>query len=332
MMAEKRPAVFVAGMIVTAILIFSGSADAQGTTGYEILRLQTQPRGSSLAGALVADEGHIESTFYNPAGLAALSQRVASAGYMNYLLDIQSGHMEYADATQPWGTWGVMISYTNYGDFEGRSTTGVELPSFTAADVVLGASYARRLKDRINVGGSFKFVQSNIEDYTGRALALDIGGQYTLIPEQLRLGVGIYNLGGTVKAYDTYKDDLPLYYRIGIWGIPRGLPASLFFSMTMYQEYADNYSLGSISGADLVDFLKDFYIGFGAEFHPIEQFHLRVGYNSIGLDQQVGSKKDFLAGICFGVGFDMTVMRMDYGLASYGELGMVQRISLSKSF
>jgi hypothetical protein len=87
-----------------------------------------------------------------------------------------------------------------------------------------------------------------------------------------------------------------------------------------------------VGGSEFIDFLKHFYLGFGAEFHPIEQFALRIGYNTIGLDQKVGTKKDFMAGICLGVGFDMTLVRMDYALASHGELGFVQRIALSKTF
>ncbi len=305
---------------------------AQGTSGYEILRLQTQPRGSSLGGALIADAGHIEDCFYNPAGLTALTERTATAGFMNYLMDIESGHGAYIDPRQSWGTWGFTISYTNYGDFDGRSPTGVDLPTFSASDIVLGAVFARKIRDDISVGGSLKFVQSDIADYTGRAFALDLAGQIILIENQLRLGAGIFNMGSVIKAYDSYKDDLPLNYSFGIWGMPEGLPANLFLSFTMYHEYADNYSLAGVTGSDFVDFLQDFYIGAGAEFHPAEMIYFRFGYNTIGLDQRVDTRKDALAGICFGIGFDANVLRLDFGLASHGELGFVQRLSLSKAF
>ncbi len=323
----RKTAIFSAFILVSS---WMNIIHAQGTSGFEILRLQTQPRGSSLAGALIADAGHIENIFYNPAGLAALQKRAVTAGYMNYLLDIQSGHAAYVDPTQPWGTWSVFLNYTNYGDFDGRTPTGVPLPTFTASDIVLGAAYARKIRDNINVGGGIKFVQSDIEDYTARALALDMSGQMTLIEEKLRFGAGIFNLGGTIQAYDDYKDTLPLYYRFGIWGVPEGLPANLYLSFTMYHEYADNYSLNGIIGSGFVDFLSDFYVGAGAEFNPMEVVHLRIGYDTIGLDQKVGTRKDALAGICLGLGIDVTVFRMDYGLASHGELGFVQRISLSK--
>jgi hypothetical protein len=100
----------------------------------------------------------------------------------------------------------------------------------------------------------------------------------------------------------------------------------------MYHEYADNYSLNDIGGSGFSDFISDFYVAAGAEFQPVETLFLRIGWDSIGLDQKVGTKKDFMAGICFGLGLDATLFRMDFGLASHGELGFVQRIALSKAF
>jgi len=309
-----------------------GEIYAQGTAGFEILRLQTYPRGSALAGAMVADAGNIESVFYNPAGLRALQQRTVAAGYMNYLLDIESGYAAYVDSRRDWGTWGIDVIYTNYGDFDKRSDTGEDLGTFSASDVVLGLSYANKVKELVDVGANGKFVNSSIEDYTGSALAFDLGGQYELIAGRLRLGAGIFNIGWTTKAYVSHRDDLPLYYRLGIYGVPEGLPANLYFSMTLYQEYADNYTLRNLSGSDVMDFLGEIYYGLGAEFKPIESFYLRIGFDTQGLDQRVGTRKDALAGISGGFGFDVSVGGIDYGLASYGELGLVQRISISGRF
>jgi len=309
----------------------TGTSWAQGTTGYDMLRLQTLPRGSSLGGAVAADAGSVESVFYNPAGLATLPQRTAGAAYMNYLLDVNSGHLIYADPRADWGVWGVSVIYTNYGDFDGRDNNAVALGEFTASDIIAGVTYARRVGTRAGVGASGKFIYSDIENYTSHAVAFDLGAQYELLPGDMRLGLGIYNLGVTTQAFVDDPDDLPLYYRIGISGNPKGLPATLYLSATLYQEYADNYTLDGF-GSSLWDFLGDFYYGFGAEFHPVESFFLRVGYNTEGLDQRVDTRKDAFAGIGAGIGFDFTIARLDIGLASQGELGMVQRIAVSAGF
>lgn len=306
---------------------------AQGTTGFEVLRIQTHPRGSALGGAVVADAGHIESVYFNPAGLGAIQQRIAAAGYMNYLLDIGAGYLAYAQPDPHWGgVWGLTVNYINYGDFDGSSASGEDIADFSASDVVLGMSYAYNITKRICAGAGGKFVYSDIAGYSSSALAVDIGGQYSIISNRFGLGAGIYNLGSATDAYISHKDKLPLYYRAGIWGIPEGFPAKLYFSLSLYHEYADNYSLGNIEGSDILDFLGDIYYGFGAEFQPMEIVHLRLGYDTRGLDQKVGTRKDALAGISGGMGLNVRGIQMDFALASYGEMGLVQRISLSAGF
>lgn len=318
-----------------AAALFGFSArqtNAQGTAGFEILRLQVYPRGSALGGSLVSDNGHIESIYYNPAGLAGLMQQTAAAGYMNYLLDINSGYLTFARPEKQWGNWGIHLLYINYGDFDRRDKYGVDQGTFYASDFVFGFSWAKAFRNSLQIGGSGKFAHSKIADYTASALAFDLGVQYRLMSDRLRIGAGFFNLGGTTDAYIRSNDDLPIHYRIGISGIPEGFPATLYFSMTMYQENADNYTLSHFTGSDIFNFLGDVYYSIGAEFNPIETLFLRVGYDTRGLDQQVGTRNDPFAGITGGVGFDLTLARLDIGLSSYGEVGIVTHVGLSASF
>jgi hypothetical protein len=311
-----------------------GSAEvwAQGTSGFEILRVQTFPRGTALAGAMVADSGHIESLFYNPAGLAGLAQRTATAGYTNYLMDIAAGHVAYAEPRGRQGTWGGMITYVNYGNFDRRDVNGVDLGSFRATDWVFGLSYANTLSKRYDLGVTGKFAYSKIENFVGTALALDIGGQMDLMPGKLRLGAGLYNLGWTTKAYVDTHDQLPTYFRMGVSGAPTGLPATLYASMTIFREIAGNYSLHNFSGSEFVNFLGDATYNFGAEFHPVETLSLRLGYDTQGLNQHVGTRADGFAGVSFGAGFDLTIVHADLGFASYGEMGLTTRVGLTAAF
>ncbi|MFH1862211.1 MAG: PorV/PorQ family protein, partial [bacterium] len=249
----------IIGWLVFSVTLFTLKTSAQGTSGFEILRLQIYPRGSSLAGAVIADAGNIESIFYNPAGLGIIHQKTATAGYMNYLLGIQSGYLAYAAPLPILGIWGTSISYTNYGTFDGRSATGEELSDFSANDLVFGLSYANVVGSRLAIGASAKFAHSSIENYTGSALAFDLGAQYTFIPQRLIVGAGIFNLGWTTKAYVNHRDHLPLYYRIGVFGEPEGLPANLYFTMTLHQDKADQYSLASNSENELTNIFEEIY-------------------------------------------------------------------------
>lgn len=319
-------------LAVLSGLLLTVAALAQGTAGFEILRVQTFPRGSALGGAIVADSGHIEDYFYNPAGLAGLAQRTATAGYMNYLLDISSGYAAYAEPRGKQGTWGASLTYTNYGDFDKRDAGGVDLGSFHANDWIFGVSYANTIQNRYSLGLGGKFAYSKIDNFVGTALALDLGGQMDLMPGRLRLGVGLFNLGWTTKAYVDTRDKLPTYFRMGISGSPTGLPANLYLSMTVFREVAENYHMKGFSGSDFFNFLGDAAYSFGAEFRPVESVYLRLGYDTQGLDQRVGDRSDAFAGISAGLGLDMTIARADFGVASYGEMGLIARSALTVGF
>jgi hypothetical protein len=319
----------IISIALLAGLCLAGTTLAQGTAGFEVLRLPTYPRGTALGGAVVADSGNIESVYYNPAGLAAITQRCAVAGYMAYLIDIKSGLLAYVEPRGKWGVWGANITYTNYGKFDKRDNTGVDLGTFYASDITLGLTYAYPLKPNLGLGTNAKFVYSKIDHFTGTALAFDLGGQYQVIPGRMRLGAGIFNLGWTTSAYVQTRDKLPVVYRLGVTGNPEGLPATLFFTMSLNQDMAENHSLGHF---DVGQFLSDIYYGLGAEFRPVESFYLRLGYNTQGQDERVGTSKDYMAGMSGGVGFDMTLMRLDIGFASHGELGFVTRAAISANF
>ncbi|MFH1733737.1 MAG: PorV/PorQ family protein, partial [bacterium] len=178
------------GIIILPVLLLNSEVRAQGTTGFEILRLDIYPRGSALAGATVADANSIECIYYNPAGLWSLEKRTAAFGYVNYLLDIGSGYVAYVEPRQLWGTWGIFANYTSYGKFDGRSVTGVDEGEFSASDIIFGLSYANNIKNRVSIGVNGKFVHSTIDNYIGTALAFDLGSQVELIPDRLRLGAG----------------------------------------------------------------------------------------------------------------------------------------------
>lgn len=242
---------FIFGLVCLMALAGSEAAYAQGTAGFEILRLPVYARGTSLGGALVAEAGNLESIYYNPAGLRSLERRTAVAGYMDYVMDIGSGFLAYSEPQRRWGTWGASLLYTNYGNFDHRDAYGNDLGSFSASDFVFGLSYANDFNERLYLGANGKFVYSKIDTYIGNALAFDMGAQYNLMPGRLRIGGGIFNLGLTTRPYIENNEDLPLYYRLGVSGSPQGLPAMLYFSMTLYQEYADNYLLGNLGEAIL---------------------------------------------------------------------------------
>ena len=105
--------------VLVGLVLFSISvqtADASENAGYHFLRTHVGARPSALAGAFTAISGDIYSMYYNPAGLATIEKRVASATYLNHVLDFQSGFLGYAHNLKKHGILAFGINYLEHPD------------------------------------------------------------------------------------------------------------------------------------------------------------------------------------------------------------------------
>src|ERR1035438_4473900 len=73
-----------------------------GTTSANFLKLGIGPRAVAMGQAQVGLADDVYATYWNPAGLAQLQNREAGFVQTNYVQDIQSQYVAYA---QPHPTW-----------------------------------------------------------------------------------------------------------------------------------------------------------------------------------------------------------------------------------
>ncbi|MCG8606466.1 type IX secretion system membrane protein PorP/SprF, partial [bacterium] len=158
-----------------------------------------------------------------------------------------------------------------------------------------------------------KFIRFQIDSFSESAVAADFGAVYTVPSEQLYVGAGVFNVGTTTSAFIESKDDLPLNFQFGVSKQLEHLPLWVSGALVKYK-------------GDSVDFR------IGGEFTLTEQLFLRLGYNSVGQDQQVSTDKDRFAGAAVGLGFKLTKWNIDYSFSSFGEVGSLNRISLVGRF
>ena len=285
---------------------------SENPVGFDFLRTFVGARPSAMAGAFIAAPGDIHDLVYNPAGLAGLTQRKATLSYLNHLLDFQSGFFAYS---QPlWeGSIGVGLHYFDYGQFEGKDEGGNDTGEFGSSSLTVTMSYAREVRDQLFLGASTKFIRFQIDSFTQSAWAADLGLIYSLPAKGLSFGMGVFNLGRTTSAFIQSKDDLPLNFQLGASKQLEHLPLWVSGALVKFR------------GESL-----DFRIG--GEFTITEQLFLRLGYNSVGREQQVETVKDRFAGVSFGLGFKVNKYNIDYSFSSFGEVGGLNRISLVSQF
>lgn len=298
---------------LVALLITLATAPALSQTkGFHFLRNSVGARPAAMGGAFVAIQSDPYAIAANPAALAGLSQRHGSFDYVNSLLDIQTGFGAYSHPLSN-GNVTFAVMYHDYGSFEATDAIGNSDGTFSANSVVLTAAYARKYSKQLWLGAAAKYIHASIANYGSSAIAIDLGVYYdSNILGDLKFGAGVYNLGRTNSAFIETKEELPTRFEVGVSKKLAHLPL----------EY-------SIAGIKYLD--EDFELALGGEFTISSNLFLRLGYNTIGRDQKLGTDDRF-AGISTGFGLVVQKYRLDYAYSSWGTVGSVNRFSFSLAF
>ncbi len=292
----------------------SNAGSSSGTAGYEFLKTYVGARPSAMAGAFISTPGDIYAMYFNPAGLAPISNSLVSATYLNHVLDFNSGFIAYTQPIQRVGQLAVGINYMNYGDFEETDEQGTKLGNFSAGSFAIQSSLGRSINENLMAGVSAKFIYSLIDKYTATAIAFDVGLIYKLpFIEDMNVGLGIFNAGATINAFMDQKDPLPLNFVIGFSKKLAHLPLEYCITANKYID-------------------DDIQLNVGGEFTLTEGAFLRIGYNSLGREMKVGADEDKFAGMSLGMGFQWNQMSFDYGLSSFGAIGYLNRATFSYRF
>ncbi|MDZ7268157.1 MAG: PorV/PorQ family protein [candidate division KSB1 bacterium] len=302
---KKLLSLFAAFLFPTLVL-------AQAT-GYNFLRTPVGARQAAMAASFISVSQDAHSIYYNPAGLADLTKRTATFGYLNNILDVQDFYGAYVMPYKQ-GSYGFALQYTDYGDFTRTNEFGEELGHFGANNIVAYFSYSRMPAARLLLGGNVKYIRATLADFSSDAVALDLGMIYhSSLFDNLSFGAGIFNLGRVRKAFDGTREALPLTFQFGISKRLAHLP--LLYSLTLVADPEENLQFRA-----------------GGEFTLTPNAFLRLGYNTLGRDQKVGTDNDRFAGLSLGLGLNYRQYKLDYGMSSFGEIGNLNRLSLSILF
>jgi hypothetical protein len=317
---SRLNSILLVGIAVLMILSLAQIAGARsihsdaGTNAFSFLKIGVGARSLGLGGAFVSVAEDASALYWNPAGIAQLEDKQITLSYVNYLLDIHSGFVGFVLPRSDGIRLGAAVDYFSYGEFQKTTVedpTGSQLGTFGAMDIAISFTAAYPMPSGLLLGGTAKIIYSKIEDYASDAYALDLGGLYLLADGRTRLGASIQNLGFQRSGYASdHRDGLAAVFRAGASHRLAGLP--LLLSVDMYKPMDHHFN-----------------VNVGGELQPAETFFLRLGWSSLGLDQQVGTDRDDLAGFSGGVGVKWQQYGLDYAYSSMAELGDVHRATLN---
>ena len=286
-----------------------------GTTGFGFLKIGAGARAVGMGSAFVGMTSDVHCSYWNPAGLAWLEERKVSATYLNYLLDIQSGYVGYAQPYKTIGVFSLTVQYMNFGSFDKIDESGTPQGTFGAYDIALGLSYGRIVADNLSLGATlYPIIRESIDEYSALATAFNFGLQYHLPVEAgLTVGASVQNVGATVSGFtNDYKDKLPVNMKLGGGLKLEHLPFLIAFDLNKPTD-------------------SDLRFNLGGEVTPDDMLQFRIGYRFNTSDLKVGTSKDDYVGLTGGFGLTFQTYTVDYALSSFGELGFVHRITISSA-
>ena len=314
----KIKLIIITMMFITVLLIAEN--DNAGTSGFTFLKVNYSARAAAMGNAYTGLSNDADAVFFNPAGLVQVDSPQASLTYMSYLIGINCGSAAYVYPKNNKTIFAVFakgLSATEertisneLGEYEGIDGT------FGMSDFIFGISAARYIIDMLDVGINIKFIQESLDEASASAVVLDVGIMHQSTNENVKVGVALRNFGKQLTYYtdSEYKEVMPTTLTIGFSYHPK---ENFFATVDMYKPF-DNDIFGRL----------------GLEYKVHSILALRAGYKTNASDWATGGDNDFLSGISFGTGFDLSKYNliMDYAIVSYGDLGFVNQISVKYLF
>lgn len=185
------------------------------------------PVGAQAVGmgqTATAASGNGEAAFWNPAGLATMSD-VEFAVHSATLVAGKSNVLGAYFPSRGIGVLGGAVYLVDYGDLDRTDQSGNTIARIAPRNFEFVASYATSLAGSVVFGLSYKLVEFRVDcsgdcrDFptgTGTTHALDLGGQFRVGPGgPLRIGVALRNVGFRLQVQNQAQAD-PLPTRLAL--------------------------------------------------------------------------------------------------------------------
>jgi len=309
------------------------------TSAGGFLKLETSTRAIGMGGSQVASGRGVSGIPYNPASIAFIEKSEVYFSQVNYLAGITHGVLTYGTRITPSDYIGFHLFYLDSGPM---AVTTELFPdgtgeNFRVLSMAMRTTYARRLTDRLKVGGSLNYIRDAIAETKMQTVSFDIGSNFETGIYGMILGMSITNFGPeveytgedlTVQVADTIDVDgslqritdkfpLPLVFRLGVENELMG-PTSTFIKNETHR------LILSVDGIKPSDYTV--YGSMGLEYGWQRLAFVRAGTH-FGHDT---------AGFSLGAGINLRLgkmaLKVDYAFVDYGILTNTNQLAIGLDF
>ncbi len=287
---------------------------AIGKVGGSELKIGLGPRPVAMGEAFVAKADDLNSTAWNPAGLAQLTGYQAGFMHNIYLQETSLEYVAYAQNLFEGAGIGANLTYLNYGKLDKVQVDASGLPvvvgDFTPSVFTFTAGYGQWVLSSLAVGGAVKFISQSIDTESYSAVAVDVGGLIRPGVEGLQFGLAIQNLGTELA-----EASLPMNAKVGAAYV---VPVK-FSEKDVWNLLLDvNVPFGDTNYTS---------VNIGTEYWYNQMIAARVGYKAKNTGDLGG-----VTGLTAGLGVQIQMINVDYALVSFGDLGLTHQIAIGVNF
>lgn len=288
------------------LCVRSAFADvAVGASSGDFLSFEVGGRSAGMAGAHTGVATGVTAQFWNPAGLASLTQPQVGAMHANWLQDLS---YEWLGIARPMGGIGVgslSVAYFHTPGIQAVDEFDNPTGEFRVYDLAVTAGVARTLAPGFSIGANAKMIRQSLGTVSATAPAVDFGARGAIAGTNL--GVAIQNLGPGLSFSGT-SYPLPQEIKLGLGRSFWGDKIQIAADYNMPSHYYDDLRLGTEVRA-----------------HP--NVSLRVGYR-----HEFGTPEDPANGLSYGLGLHFHQLELDYAMTPSNAFDDVHRLSFGYSF
>jgi len=292
--------------VLLVSLILAGSVASAKPTCMTFLKISTIPRVSAMGdvGVAVTDATWAQA---NPSHLINIEGSLLTFTHTAWFQDINLETLSVGTASRN-HAFGISVTGLHTEPLEGYDRVGIKQGTFRFYDLVIDATYARRLHPAITVGASGKVLYEKIEWDSATGFAVDLGAGFTypgpILGGNFSLGFALRDLGPKMGYLDD-EFDLPLTTQGGMSYSPLWLPGNLAARLAVDYEKTRDRDGGVLAGLEA---------GVG------ELIMFRIGYRDAYEDGD----------LTFGLGLTLANTLVDYAYVDMGDnLGDTHRISVA---
>ena len=314
-------------VIICLLISIPGFTQIGGSGVFTLPKQASNARQLAWCGTNVAYENRdITNALNNPAMVNENSLMRPAMNINSQVPGVWSGNAGMGVKYKKWFISG-QVMYIDWGKFDTYDAGGNALGVTNANEMLIGATAARQINDRLKLGAGLKMAYSVLGPYIGNGVMLDIGGLYQAKDSTWTVGAAVRNAGFMISTYNEHEK-MPLGIEVGITIKPKHMPFRFNLSFhdlqtrdLTYSQYLKSNNIFDPTGSGFKEeasfgekLMRHFT--FGGEIVLGKNFGILMGYNHQRRMELAPELIKGVTGMGWGIDLKLSKFNLTYGSAA----------------